>query len=314
MHTSIPSSVIYVVKPEFITELRDELQDNSVIIEDLVFSDKPPKPVCFAKDVWFDPIICSFQSIKDAVNLLRQHGKYWYLHPLSHIRRSKLIEAQLIKIPPMTRSFPLEKPIPEIGAFSLIDANTLVFSKKRLKAWPDGNCFFVEDKVNPPSRAYLKLWEAMTLLNRHPEPDEVAMDLGASPGGWTYVVQSCGAAVTAIDKAELHPLLMRSPQVTFLKQSAFALEPQKLESQYDWVLSDIACYPSRAYALILKWIESKKAKQLIFTIKLQGKTELEFIKKLQQIPNACIMNLHYNKHEATFFYPAPSNCNDLSCS
>lgn len=68
-----------------------------------------------------------------------------------------------------------------------------------------------------------------------------------------------------------------------MQQSAFAIEPEKLEDTYDWVLSDVACYPERAYALIMRWIASGKAKQLIFTIKLQGETDMEVLKKLQEM-------------------------------
>ena len=159
-------------------------------------------------------------------------------------------------------------------------------------------------EINPPNRAYLKLWEALTLLEKYPTAGDTALDLGASPGGWTYVMQSLGANVTAVDKALLDPNITKLPRVQFLKQSAFALDPATLDQTYDWVLSDIACYPERAYALIMKWIASGKAKQMIFTIKLQGKTELATIKQFQAIPNSRIINLFYNKHEATFFYPA----------
>ncbi|HAT9161153.1 TPA: SAM-dependent methyltransferase, partial [Legionella pneumophila subsp. pneumophila] len=187
--------------------------------------------------------------------------------------------------------------------FSLLDRNTLLFSAKRLKKWPDGQCYFIEDKANPPNRAYLKLWEALFLLNKYPRPGETVLDLGASPGGWTYVMQSVGTQVTSVDKAELDTKIMALPRVSFLKQSAFALDPEQLTESYDWVLSDVACYPDRAYTLIKKWIASKKARQLIFTIKLQGQTDLNTIKRFQSIPNSKVINLFYNKHEVTFFYP-----------
>lgn len=225
------------------------------------------------------------------------------MHPLRHVRRARLIEAQLRKCPPLTQHFPIETAIPPIGGFSLLDKNTLIYSTTRLKRWPDGHCFFIEDKINPPNRAYLKLWEAFTLLERYPKAGDSALDLGASPGGWTYVLQSLGTNVTAVDKALLDPAIANLPGVRFLKQSAFALDPTTLDETYDWVLSDIACYPDRAYALIMKWIASGKARQMIFTIKLQGKTDVATIKLFQEIPNARIINLFYNKHEATFFYP-----------
>ncbi len=163
----------------------------------------------------------------------------------------------------------------------------------------------MEDRVNPPNRAYLKLWEALFLLGKYPKPGELVLDLGASPGGWTYVMQSLGTEVTAVDKALLAPQIARLPRVHYLQQSAFAIDPATLEQSYDWVLSDVACYPSRAYALIMKWIASQKAKQMIFTIKLQGEIDLATIKQFQQIPNSYLTNMFYNKHEATFFYPYP---------
>ena len=299
------TTAIYIAKPEFHSELREELEEVSDVIDDLFFSPHKKTDICFAKDIWLEPQIITFQSISEAVKILRQAGKFWYLHPTRHVRRSRLIEEQLRKCPPLIRNFPIETDIPLIGGFSLLDKNTLVYSITRAKKWPDGVCCFIEDKINPPNRAYLKLWEALTLLEKYPKPGDLALDLGASPGGWTYVLQSLGATVTAVDKAPLDPAVAHLPRVHFLKQSAFALEPATLEQTYDWVLSDIACYPERAYALIMKWIASGKAKQMIFTIKLQGKTELAVLKQFQAIPNSRIINMFYNKHEATFFYPAP---------
>lgn len=300
-------ATVYVAKPEFLSVLSEELGDVSCVADDLVFSSHKKLDVCFAQDIWLEPQIVTFQSISEAVRILRQAGKFWYLHPISHIRRSRLIEEQLRKLPPLLRHFPLESEIPSIGAFSLLDNTTLIYSAKRHKKWPQGICYFIEDKINPPNRAYLKLWEALTLLGKYPKPGDKALDLGASPGGWTYVMHSLGASVTAVDKALLDPKIEQLPRVTSLQQSAFALDPAQLEQSYDWVLSDVACYPDRAYALIMKWIESEKAKQMIFTIKLQGKIELTTLKQFQKISNSFLTNMFYNKHEATFFYPHPAH-------
>ena len=303
MQTHTKTAAIYITKPEFLNELREELGTVTDVINDMVFSPNKKLDACFAQDIWLEPHIVKFQSISEAVKILRQAGKFWYLHPISHSGRSKLIDEQLRKYATLTRDFPIKTDIPPIGGFSLLDQNTLVYSATRAKQWPQGHCLFIEDKINPPNRAYLKLWEAIALLGKYPQPSETALDLGASPGGWTYVMQSLGTTVTAVDKALLDPKIANLPHVHFLQQSAFALDPATLEQTYDWVLSDIACYPERAYALIMKWIASGKAKQMIFTIKLQGKIELSTIKQFQAIPNSRIINMFYNKHEATFFYP-----------
>lgn len=296
-------AAVYIANPEFISELTQEIESIDYQINDLIFSSTLNTTVCIAKDIWLTPKIVQFQSISEAVKILRQAGKFWYHHEVSHSGRAKLIASQLRQYNCLTQPFPIEKAIPAIGGFCLLDQNTLVYSASRLKKWPDGNCLFIEDKINPPNRAYLKLWEAITLLNKTPKPGETAIDLGASPGGWTYVMQSLGTEVTAVDKALLDAKISRLPRVSFMQQSAFALDPAALEKPYDWVLSDIACYPERALALIMKWINSGKAKQMIFTIKLQGQIHLSTLKAFQAIPNSSLIHLHYNKHEVTFFHP-----------
>ncbi|AUH73066.1 SAM-dependent methyltransferase [Legionella sainthelensi] len=294
---------VYVTKPQFLSLLCEELNNVLFSCDDLVFSAQKKTDVCFAQDIWLEPELATFESISEAAKILRQKGKFWYLHPISHVRRSRLIEEQLRQPPALARHFPVEEKIPSIGAFSLLDKNTLIYTTKRFKKWPHGKCYFLEDKINPPNRAYLKLWEALTLLGKYPRLGDTALDLGASPGGWTYVMQSLGANVTAVDKAPLDPKIAQLPNINYLQQSAFALDPMQLDRKYDWVLSDVACYPDRAYALIMKWIESEKAKQMIFTIKLQGEINLSTIRQFQLIPNSYITNMFYNKHEATFFYP-----------
>lgn len=302
-----PFSAIYIVKPEFINELTQELGEVSGMIGEMVFSPVKKRDVCFALDVWYNPVMTSFESISDAAKMLKPAGKFWYLHPVENVRRSRLIEEQLRKLPDLQKSFPILEELPDIGCFTLLDKNTLLYAAKRYKKWPNGKCHFIEDKENPPNRAYLKLWEAIALLGRYPGVGETAVDLGATPGGWTYVMQSLGATVTAIDKAPLDPAIASLPRVTFRQDSAFAIEPAQWEGDIDWLLCDVACYPERLYELVLKWIASNKAKQMIFTIKLQGDTDFEVLEKFKAIPNSRVINLFYNKHEATFFYPAPEH-------
>lgn len=306
-------TTIYVTKPEYINELCAELVEVTDVIGNLVFSPRCKPDVSFALDVWINPKIVKFESISEAVKILRQAGKFWFLNPIENVRRSLLIASELRKLPVLTQAFPVINPLPTIGCFSLLDKNTLVFSEKRWKNSPLGDFQFIEDKQNPPNRAYLKLWEALSLLDRYPQPGETAFDLGASPGGWTYVMQSLGAHVTAVDKALLEPRIAKLPNIDFLKQSAFALEPKTLEHPIDWLLCDVACYPERLYEMVMKWIESGKAKQMICTIKLQGETNLATIEKFQAIPNARVINLFHNKHEATFFYPANSAKLSFDC-
>jgi hypothetical protein len=44
-----------------------------------------------------------------------------------------------------------------------------------------------------------------TLICERPQPSEFCVDLGSSPGGWTWVLQKLGARVLSVDKAALDP-------------------------------------------------------------------------------------------------------------
>jgi 23S rRNA (cytidine2498-2'-O)-methyltransferase len=297
-------NTVYVAHPDYLKELCTELSEVAAVAGNLVFSHVEKATSCFALDIWFEPVVEKFESISQAVKILRGAGKFWFLNPLENVRRSRLIEAELRKLPPLPHEFPLPAEYPDVGCFSLLDQNTLVYSQRRWKKPPLGDFNFVEDKKNPPNRAYLKLWEALSLFGVSPQPQEVAMDLGASPGGWSYVMHSLGAQVIAVDKAELDPEIARLPNMSFLKQSAFALDPETFATKIDWLLCDVACYPQRTYDLVTRWIESGKARKFIFTIKLQGETDFEMLQKFQAIPGSRVIHLFHNKHEVTFLYAA----------
>lgn len=292
---------IYLPHPLFMSELKHELTNIAGEIGDLLVAE-PNQSSVFALDIWRNPIVVDIESIGDAVKKLKAIQAFWYPHIISHARRVSLIAEQLPQcklVKPY--QFPL-KNIPDIGVFSLLDKNKLLYATQRDKQIPGGKFDFIEDKVNPPNRAYLKLWEALSLLNKYPNQNDFAVDLGASPGGWTYVLQSLGARVLAIDKAPLESHIAKLPGVECRQESIFSLKPSSF-SQINWLVCDVACYPEKLYEWILPWIASGKVGQFIITLKLQGKTNFDIIRKFQAIPDSKVLHLYHNKHEVTFFYP-----------
>ena len=151
----------------------------------------------------------------------------------------------------------------------------------------------------PPSRAYLKLWEAFTRLGKHPRAGETCVDLGAAPGGWTWVLAGLGARVVSVDKAALAPGVAAMPGVDHLRQSAFALEPQAV-GPVDWLFSDVICYPGRLLALVRRWRESGLVRNFLCTVKFQGETDHAIAREFAAIPGSSLMHLHHNKHELTW--------------
>src|SRR5207302_3776811 len=127
---------------------------------------------------------------------------------------------------------------------TLLDPGTMLAASRCTNPFPNGEVHFVEDRSGPPSRAYLKLWEALSLIGRRPGPGETCLDLGSSPGGWSWALQQIGARVISVDKAPLAPEILCLPGIEHRRESAFALDP-RMVGPVDWLFSDIACYPAR---------------------------------------------------------------------
>lgn len=288
----------------FCAELARELGAVVDRRDDLVISENPATDAAWAQDVWLETKKLTFKSISEAAKLLRGLGKNWVPYSTVHHRRAALIQAELKKTAVPKRISFLDVPkLPPIGAFTLLDQHTILASAKRWKVFPHGVMEFAENKTFPPNRAYLKLWEAFTLMGERPKAGELCLDLGASPGGWTWVLQSLGADVVAVDKADLTPQIRKLPRVTALKESAFGLDPKKFKA-VDWLLSDVICYPERLFTLVTRWLDAGTCKNFICTVKLQGATDFAWIQKFKALPNSRLLHLYHNKHELTWIYPA----------
>ena len=214
------------------------------------------------------------------------------------------------------KSFPQEIPTSPIGLYTLIEENKMFASAKTSSFLPAGEIRFKEDHENPPSRAYLKLQESLTMahiLNGTPLPQkgDLCFDAGASPGGWTWVLVNLGASVFAVDRAELSFELMKNPLVEFKAHDAFTIKPSEV-GKCDWVFSDVICYPERLLKWINGWLESGLTHNMICTIKMQGKTDWKIIEEFERIPESRIVHLNYNKHELTWIHTKKSHKNSFS--
>ena len=92
-----------------------------------------------------------------------------------------------------------------------------------------------------PSRSASKLEEALAFLGQHPKKGETAVDLGAAPGGWSFVLARHGAHVQAIDHAELTIDQKKlsgklSGTVVHIKANGLKFKPDK---PVDWLVCDM---------------------------------------------------------------------------
>ena len=177
----------------------------------------------------------------------------------------------------------------------------MLHSAKCTAALPNGVFEFEGDKVAPPSRAYLKLWEVLTRLGRGPKPGELCLDVGASPGGWSWVLATqLDARVVAVDRSPLSDELMRHPNIEFRGGDAFQLRPEEIPCT--WLFSDVICYPGRLYDFVNLWKGHSPNVNFVCTIKLQGEESewQHWLEMFERIPNSKVVHLYHNKHEMTW--------------
>jgi 23S rRNA (cytidine2498-2'-O)-methyltransferase len=288
----------YLAPLDLQANLRNELKNILFEYDRLIIAEGPPQTAYWAQNIWFDPQIIHFTSISDAAKKLKDLQKLWSLYPYKNIRRATLISEKLPYFSAKPILFPSSVPKTPLGSWTLLDENTLLASPHCSSFFAQGEVYFQESKA-PPSRAYLKLWEALTRIGIVPQPNEVCLEVGASPGSWTWVLQQLGCSVIAVDRALLDPSISILPNITFMKKDAFSLKPTDF-SKLDWIFSDLICYPEKLLLWINQWLDLNEKMNFVCTLKFQGEPDQKIIKEFEKIEGGQIVHLFHNKHELTW--------------
>ena len=262
----------YLAAAGFIDQLAHELGTVDRRHGRLLIAAGPPRPAAWAANVWLEPQEIQIASITDAARKLRAIQRNWSAYAPHLHRRAILIQEQLPKVSAKSLVFRVPPPVAPLGSWTLLDAETMLAAPRCTSPFPNGEVHFVEDRNGPPNRAYLKLWEALTLIGCRPEPGERCLDLGSSPGGWSWALQQLGAQVVSVDKAPLAPQIAGLPGIEHRQESAFALDPRTV-GPIDWLFSDVVCYPARLLALVERWLAAETCRRFVCTIKFQGETD-----------------------------------------
>ena len=295
----------YQAADGFADVLAEELDRRGVAVTAwhglLALSPDPPAPAAWALNVWTSPRELPVPSVGMAADSLRAIQRNWGYLPFDHNSRAGLITARLPPLKPKPLHFPAAAPTSHLGAWTLLGYDRMLASPTQTSPFVNGAVAFEEDRVGPPSRAYLKLWEACTLWRAWPQPGETCLDLGAAPGGWTWALARLGAQVTAVDKAALEPAIAAMPGVRVRQESAFGIDPAR-EPPVDWLFSDVVAYPSRLLSLVRAWIEAGRAGRIVCTLKFQGATDHAAVEAFAAVPGGRLVHLFHNKHELTFLW------------
>lgn len=125
-----------------------------------------------------------------------------------------------------------------------------------------------------PSRSALKLDEALHVLLDDDErarllkPGMGAVDLGAAPGGWSWVLARQGLHVIAVDNGALADAAMATGLIEHRREDGFRFRPQQ---PCDWLICDMVEQPRRVAALMAAWLREGLARRAVFNLKLPMK-------------------------------------------
>lgn len=125
-----------------------------------------------------------------------------------------------------------------------------------------------------PSRSAQKLEEALLVLlgdaqdRRLLQAGMQAVDLGAAPGGWSWVMARQGIHVAAIDNGQMAPSAMATGLIEHIRADGFSYRPPK---PVDWLLCDMVEQPGRIAELIGLWFVRGLCRHAIFNLKLPMK-------------------------------------------
>lgn len=292
---------VYQAPHEFAHELRRELTHFSLPIVrecgSLFVVEAPARELTWAEWTWENADIVPAPSIGAATKALKAKSRLWQPVSMAEHRRTQLIAESIGTVKEKLISFGEVPAWPRFGAFSLLSREELLLSTECSPSAPLGRYNFVETN-EPPSRAYLKLWEALTRAEKFPKLGDKCLDLGSSPGGWTWVLAKLGAEVLSVDRAALAPALSKFKTITWEKGDAFQYGPKRV-GKLDWLVSDVICYPEKLFEFVSEWVESGQCQNFICTIKFQGEADPAWPERFRGLGGR-VIHLSHNKHEVTW--------------
>ncbi len=175
-----------------------------------------------------------------------------------------------------------------------------------LVAWPSpfvGGRAVNEADKDAPSSAHRKLREALRWLDVELGADDIVVDLGAAPGGWTRVARDAGAKVVAVDRARLDEVLERDPLVVHVKKDAKDIDLSSYAPTV--IVCDVVWEPQHAVEIARRCLAVTTLRAAVITLKLKREpVQWDVLDEAKRLVRdapllARLKHLSANKHEVT---------------
>lgn len=172
-----------------------------------------------------------------------------------------------------------------------------------LSDWPGGQVRLAKPK-GQISRSEFKLEELFREFPIDVPEAGKALDLGASPGGWTRILRQHGLEVWAVDPADLHPSLQADTGVHHLRATASPFLAST-DLAFDVVVNDMRMTPELSSQMMLDAARTLATGGLIIvTLKLTPHRPLDEMRQAltslrRWYDIELVRQLHHNRHEVT---------------
>ncbi|WP_019910712.1 SAM-dependent methyltransferase [Paenibacillus sp. HW567] len=203
--------------------------------------------------------------------------------------------------------FTVHEPAYVISVYAAGDALYAGVSRPEdnLSSWNGGMIRFRKED-GQISRAKFKLMEAEKEFSIPFQSFRNAVDIGASPGGWTSFLLERGLKVTAVDPALMHESLRKNPALKILRKNAGEVKFQ--DNEFDLLVCDMSWSPKLMAKLVTGLLHSlSPGGTAIVTVKLMHKKPMAVIKEIiamfederMQVQRA--KQLFHNRDEITLY-------------
>ncbi len=133
-----------------------------------------------------------------------------------------------------------------------------------------GGAIKVDMPADAPSRAYAKIEEAIQWAGLRFQAGQVALEIGAAPGGAVMALARRGLEVHGVDTGELAPQVRALPGVHHVPMKVGALRWEQLPPRIDWLLVDVNLAPQVALHEVARLMPRLRPTLIgaVFTLKL----------------------------------------------
>ncbi|MBI2375355.1 MAG: hypothetical protein HYV07_15275 [Deltaproteobacteria bacterium] len=134
-----------------------------------------------------------------------------------------------------------------------------------------GGAFIRELPAGAPSRAYMKLVEALEWSGLEVRPGGWALEVGASPGGAVLALLERGSRVCAVDPRRMNEALLSRPELTHLQKRIEQVRRSELPEHVELLTVDMGLSPRFAMhhvERLASWFR-RSLRGLIVTLKLK---------------------------------------------